>query len=169
MKSLNRMILAVAITSLGIQVLAGAEKVRKKVSEEVKRELLNVFTENEKLNSIFFEYEKNVSKIEGQAKKLSQSIGEISDPEIKELLSFSQGKLSEISSKSRRADNNQRYHLLSMALIHVMKTYDIGDAYNAYSCPMVKMKWVQNTKKTKKVRNPYSSEMPHCGSKDSDY
>ena len=84
----------------------------------------------------------------------------------KKLLKFSQGKLKEIKSDSSKKDNNQRYHLVSMALIHVLNKYDIGNDYAAYTCPMVQKKWIQNSKKIAKVHNPYSDKMPHCGAKE---
>ena len=65
--------------------------------------------------------------------------------------------------------NNQNYHLTSMALIHIVNTYDVGNEYNAYSCPMVKKKWLQNSKKMAKVHNPYAPNMPHCGGQDSNF
>ena len=105
--------------------------------------------------------------MEENAKKLQNSIGKVKNEEIKKLLSFSQKKLSEIKSDRDRKENNQTYHLVSMALIHIMNKYDVGDKYNAYSCPMVKKKWIQNSKKTSKVHNPYMAGMPHCGSQDS--
>ena len=83
------------------------------------------------------------------------------------LLTFSKTKLDQIKASNDREDNNQNYHLVSMALIHVVKEYDVGSKYNAYSCPMVKKKWLQNSKKISKVHNPYAPEMPHCGSQDS--
>lgn len=42
-----------------------------------------------------------------------------------------------------------------MALIHIINTYDVGENYNAYSCPMTNKKWVQNSKKLNMVSNPY--------------
>jgi hypothetical protein len=93
----------------------------------------------------------------------------IENGETKKLLKFSIEKLGELKSDTERETNNQNYHLVSMALIHLVNTYDLGDAYNAYSCPMVKKKWVQNSKKMARVHNPYAPGMPHCGTQDSEY
>ena len=65
--------------------------------------------------------------------------------------------------------NNENYHIVSSALIFVINKYDLGSEYNAYSCPMVKKKWIQNSKKMTKVHNPYAAGMPHCGSQDSSH
>lgn len=56
-----------------------------------------------------------------------------------------------------------------MALIHIVNKYDLGSKYNAYSCPMVKKKWLQNSDKMAKVHNPYAAGMPHCGSQDTNH
>ena len=110
------------------------------------------------------EYLLNAKKIEQSALILRDSIGKVSHSEISKLLVYSVKKLEEITASSNRKSNNQAYHLVSMALIHIVSTYDVGDVYNAYSCPMVKKKWIQNSKKLPKVHNPYAPNMPHCGS-----
>lgn len=145
-----------------------AEK-RKSVSPQLKTELLKVFTLNEQLHQAFFDYEKQKKNLPAIATQLRQAIEEISNSEVKKLLKFSQAKLKDIKAESPKSDNDQRYHLVSMALIHILNKYDIGDDYNAYSCPMVKKKWIQNSTKVTKVHNPYMSEMPHCGSQDSEH
>jgi hypothetical protein len=45
----------------------------------------------------------------------------------------------------------------------------VGEGYNEYTCPMVKKKWVQNSKKRARVHNPYAPEMPHCGGQVTEY
>lgn len=147
----------------------GFAKERKAVSESLKGELTEVFKTNEQLHQAFFNYEKQKSEIPKIANQLQNSIEKISDPEIKKLLKFSQEKLKEMTADSSKSENNQRYHLVSMALIHILDSYNLGSSYNAYSCPMVKKKWIQNSKKMAKVHNPYAPEMPHCGSQDSKY
>ena len=57
---------------------------------------------------------------------------------------------------------------VSKALVHIVRTYDVGK-YNAYSCPMVKKVWVQNSAKQDGVQNPYAPEMPACGTKDTSF
>ena len=142
-------------------------KERKKLDDKTKEAVLSVLKVNEELHASFFKYDGK--KVEKNAKKLKSEIDKIKDKEILKLLSFSQKSLAEIKASKDRKQNNKTYNLVSMALIHVMNTYDLGSKYNAYSCPMVKKKWVQNSKKMARVHNPYAPEMPHCGSKDSDY
>jgi hypothetical protein len=107
--------------------------------------------------------------VESNAMNLKKAIDAIEDKEVAKLLNFSKGKLKEIKASNDREVNNKNYHLVSMALIHIVNKYDVGSKYNAYSCPMVKKKWVQNSSKMAKVHNPYAPNMPHCGSKDSRY
>lgn len=137
------------------------EHTKKSLSGEVKARLLNVFESNEKLHQAFFKYD--VENVEKNAKQLLDSINKINDPEIAKLLNFSKSKLKEIGTANKREENNQNYHLVSMALIHILNTYNLGNAYKAYFCPMVKKKWIQNTKELDEVQNPYASNMPNCG------
>ena len=137
---------------------------RKSLNEETKESVVNALEANEKLHSSFFKYDGE--KVEAAAKKLIKAIEDIEDSEVSNLLNFSKTKLKQIKASNSRDDNNQNYHLVSMALIHVIKIYDVGEKYNAYSCPMVKKKWIQNSSKMSKVHNPYAPKMPHCGSKD---
>lgn len=136
---------------------------RKLLDTQTKKGILSVLEENETLHNSFFEY--NGNSVEKAAKSLKTKMKNISNPEISKLLKFSITKLDEIKSSSSREDNNQNYHLISMALIHIVNTYDVGKKYNAYSCPMVKKKWLQNSNKLTKIHNPYAKGMPHCGSK----
>lgn len=134
---------------------------RKALNGDEKKQVLAVFEANEKLHQSFFKYD--AKKVEEEARNVAKAIDAIKNDEVKKLLTFSKGKLGEITSESDRDKNNENYHLFSMAAIHVLKTYDIGKTYNGYGCPMVKKKWVQNSEKVSKVYNPYAPEMPHCG------
>ncbi|EQC49915.1 PF11827 family protein [Bacteriovorax sp. DB6_IX] len=115
----------------------------------------------------FFKYDG--SEVEKFSKELESSLGSISNTEVSKLLTFAKNKLKEIQSSKSKEENYQSYHIVSMALIHVVNTYDIGGDYNAYSCPMVKKKWLQNSSKLAKVHNPYAAMMPHCGSQDTKF
>ena len=138
---------------------------RKSLSEAAKKSVLSALETNEALHSSFFKYD--AKTVESNAMKLKKAIDAIEDKEVAKLLNFSKTKLSEIKASNDRETNNKNYHLVSMALIHIVNKYDVGSKYNAYSCPMVKKKWVQNSSKMAKVHNPYAPEMPHCGSQDS--
>ena len=155
------------VLTLLISGMSTYTKERKKLDEKTKEAVLSVLKVNEELHASFFKYDGK--EVEKNAKKLNSEIDKIKDKEISKLLSFSQKSLAEIKASKDRKQNNKTYNLVSMALIHVMNTYDLGSKYNAYSCPMVKKKWVQNSKKMARVHNPYAPEMPHCGSKDSNY
>lgn len=138
---------------------------RKSLSEAAKKSVISALEANEALHSSFFKYD--AKAVESNAMKLKKAIDAIEDKEVAKLLNFSKTKLSEIKASNDRETNNKNYHLVSMALIHIVNKYDVGSRYNAYSCPMVKKKWVQNSSKMAKVHNPYAPNMPHCGSQDS--
>ncbi|WP_127716820.1 DUF3347 domain-containing protein [Halobacteriovorax sp. HLS] len=140
---------------------------RKALDESTKKSVIKVLEINENLHASFFKY--NPSEIDKNAKALKMAIVEIKNDEISKILKFATTKIDMITADAKRKDNNDNYHLVSMALIHVVNSYDIGGKYNAYSCPMVKKKWIQDSDKNAKVNNPYAPYMPHCGSKDSSY
>ena len=140
---------------------------RVELNPYVKSELISVLQANEKLHMAFFK--SDYKKAEYESKNVISAIDKISDANIKSMLKFAQTKLSQIKSNQDKKVNNKNYHIVSSALIFLLNKYDLGSGYNAYSCPMVKMKWIQNSKKINKVHNPYANEMPHCGEKDSDY
>jgi hypothetical protein len=149
------------------KIMKKKKGIRKSLTKATKKSVVLALKANEALHSSFFSYE--AKAVESNAKKLRKAIDAIKDKEIAKLLNFSKNKLSEIKASSDREINNKNYHLVSMALIYIVNKYDLGSKYNAYSCPMVKKKWVQNSSKIAKVHNPYAPNMPHCGTQDSHY
>lgn len=164
-KKLALMVLSTMALLFSHHVIAASK--RKKLSDDTRKSLIEVLKVNEQLHQSFFKYDKNL--VEQNARKLKDVIGKIKNEEVSKLLSFSRKQLGEIKSSHDRGINNNHYNLVSMALIHIVNTYDLGSKYNSYSCPMVKKKWIQNSAKMAKVHNPYAPQMPHCGSKDSNY
>jgi hypothetical protein len=140
---------------------------RKILKDSTKKEVVGILEANEVLHNSFFNY--NSKKVEEAANNLKVKIDSVSNPKISKLLTFSKNKLKEIKSSNSREDNNQIYHLVSMALIYIVNTYNVGKKYNAYSCPHVEKKWLQNTDKLTKIHNPYVKGMPHCGSKNTNH
>ncbi|EQC45407.1 DUF3347 domain-containing protein [Bacteriovorax sp. Seq25_V] len=140
---------------------------RIKLEGKVKDELVKIYEVNEKLYDSFFDY--NGKEVSKRALELKDAIEKISDEKIKNLLKFSADKLSTMTADRTEELNQQDYNIVSMALIHVNSKYDFGKKYNAYSCPMVKKKWLQNTEKDSNVKNPYAAMMRGCGSKDSNF
>lgn len=166
--SLKKSLIALAIVILGLWGLdSQAKEARQILNESAKKSIISALEANEALHGAFFKYD--AKSVEENALKLKKAIESIEDKEVAKLLNFSKEKLSEIKASNDREENNKNYHLVSMALIHIVNKYDVGAKYNAYSCPMVKKKWVQNSSKMAKVHNPYAPEMPHCGSQDSHY
>lgn len=156
---------------IGLVFLLGALNIgaseRKEISSEAQSEIRALFEINEDMHASFFEYDGE--KVEKHAKKLHTAIDEISDDSIRQLLRFSQQQLDEISAEHDREKNDEKYHNVSMAFIHLINTFDIGEGYNVYSCPMVQKKWVQNSKKMDKVHNPFHPGMKHCGDKETNF
>jgi hypothetical protein len=138
---------------------------RVKVDEKTKAQIIEALKVNDELHSSFFKYDGK--KIEAAAKKLNSAFGKIEDAKISKLLVFAKKKLSEIKEDNKKKMNNENYHIVSSAMIFVINKYDLGSEYNAYSCPMVKKKWVQNSKKSAEIQNPYAANMPDCGRQDS--
>jgi len=138
-------------------------KTKIKISDKEKQEILKVLETNEKLHWSFFKYDG--AKVEKLASSIAGQMEKISHKEIKKLLTFAQKQIKTLKAKTPQKENNQTYHMFSMAMIHVMNTYDLGGKYAGYRCPMVRKQWVQNTKKLDKVHNPYAAYMPHCGEK----
>jgi len=161
------MIKIILISLLSFQGFINVAFGRIVIDSDSKKSLLKVLEINEKFHQAFFKYDKDL--VESHAKEMSKAVGKIPNKNILKLLKYSQLKLKEINAKNTRDLNNKNYNIVSMALIHIINKYDLGDKYNAYSCPMVQKKWVQNSKKIKKVHNPYAPRMPHCGSQDSNY
>lgn len=152
---------AILLISSGV---FAAKTQKKSLDSKVKAQVINVLEKNEDLHEAFFSY--NAEKVEDAAEAVEDAIEKIEHPELAKLLKFSKEKLDEIEDDKSREENNKAYHLVSMALIHVKNTYDLGDKYAAFSCPMVKKKWIQSKEKYNKVMNPYDASMPHCGSMD---
>ena len=140
---------------------------RVKLTPNVKKQVINVLKANENLHGAFFTYDGK--KTESAAKELMMKISMVSKSAVKNDLSKSISELKLIKSTNKRDANNEAYAKASLFLVTVVNKYDVGKEYNNYSCPMVKKKWVQNSKKMKRTHNPYAPEMPHCGGRDTDY
>jgi hypothetical protein len=149
---------------------------RKSLSEATKKLVLSVLKTNEHLHNSFFKYDGKL--VEENAIKLKNAIESIKEKEITKLLKFSKEKLMEIKAINVRDANNRNYDIVSRALIYIIDNYDIGNSYNSFKCPMAfktestpkkQAFWIQNTKKINRVHNPYSPNMPHCGSQDSNH
>lgn len=134
---------------------------KKELSQENRNELKLLFEVNERLHSAFFEYAPE--KVESIAKEMIVSIESLNEPEISKRLHYSKETLAKIKASADREENNQNYHLVSMALIHLLNNFEIDDKYRGFTCPMIKMQWVQNTAELERVHNPFAPQMPHCG------
>lgn len=142
-------------------------KTRIKLEPKLQKSVINVLNKNEALHASFFTY--NAKEVENNAKEVIKAINKVPKSVISKKLAFAKTKLKELESTKSREINNESYSIASTALVHIVNTYNVGPEYNSYSCPMVKKKWVQNSKKKLRTHNPYAPEMPHCGQRDTDH
>ena len=140
---------------------------RVKLSKKVQTEAIKTLEANDKLFDSFFSY--SAAKIETNSKVLVESIRSMSKSDIKSDFEKSIPFLKKLSSKNKKETNNELYNQASLNFIKIINRYDVGPNYNAYTCPMVNKRWVQNTKLSNKVKNPYADYMPHCGGQDTEY
>ena len=159
--SLSLSLFAVCLFFFSLNYSFAVEDKRKEVSERLKESVLSILEENERLHSSMFEYKKAALKESVEAFK-KKAMG-IKDKKIEELLKPALRASSELMTNKTKAEDNESYHRLSLSLVKIVESFQIGSTYNIYYCPMVKKRWVQNSKKMRKVHNPYAPEMPHCG------
>ena len=161
---MNKFILVALLFSLSLF----AESARQKLKNEGdKAILLEAFKVNENLHMAFYKYD--AAKVSKFSQSLKSILEKIKGKEVVKILGRASKQLAKISKEKSQDQNNKLYSLVSKSLISLLAKYDLGKDYNAYSCPMVKMAWVQNSTKINKVHNPYASYMPHCGTKDTNY
>jgi hypothetical protein len=144
------MSLLIAVTSYSAE--------RLNIDAKTKNQLQNLLAVNEQLHDSFFHYD--AQKVENNAKEVAKAIGAIDDQKIKKLLSFAQKKVEMIKAENPKMMNNKNLGIYSMALMQIIKKYNIGNGYNAFYCPMAKKYWIQ---KGQKVENPFMKNMPGCG------
>ena len=142
---------------------AKSDTKKSELTRDSKKQILAVFKANEDLHTAFYNFD--ATKIASKASEVSKAIEEIEDAEIKKKLTYSKARLEEMEASKSKEELAKAYHLVSMALIHILDNYDVGSDYKGFYCPMVKKKWVQNTSSQKGVENPYAKEMPKCGEK----
>ena len=140
---------------------------RKELSMYVKSQLREVYRRNDTLY-LFFVNEK-YSQVEKQAKAVAEAIEGIDNKEVTQLLNFTKKNLRDLEGELDVEVLHEAYSMISTALIHVLKTYDIGPGYNAYFCPMVKKHWIQNSMQVTEVQNPYDKSMRKCGDKETKF
>ncbi len=140
---------------------------RTKLEGKDKSTVQHVLEVNESLHKNFFEYKAGL--VEEDAKRLKEAIKTIPNKKISALLKDSLSELSKIKADNDREANNVAYHKASLGLIKMLEEYNPGKRYNAYSCPMVQKRWVQNSETKLRVHNPFAPEMPHCGQRDTEY
>lgn len=134
---------------------------------EVKQKVIKALDLNDELHMAFFDYEE--AKVRKEAKALKESLQAIKDEKLAKLFEPAIKELLKIETEKSREKNNEHYAKASLSLVYLVNKYDVGPGYNEYTCPMVKKKWVQNSKKRNRTHNPYAPEMPHCGGRVTDY
>jgi Spy/CpxP family protein refolding chaperone len=140
---------------------------RKELSMDVKSQLREVYRRNDKLYDLFVK--EKYAQVEKQAKEVAEAIEKIDNKEVTQLLNFTKKNLNDLEGELDVEVLHEAYSMISTALIHVLKTYDIGPGYNAYFCPMVKKHWIQNSMQVTEVQNPYDKSMRKCCDKETKF
>ncbi len=140
---------------------------RAPLKENVKKNVAEVLNANEELHAAFFDY--NNESVQKAAMSVAKKIMAINDKKISKLLKVSHDKLMEMTKSEDEKANKEAFYVVSLGLANIIRKYDVGGKWNVYSCPMVKKSWVQDSAKNDNVRNPYASEMPGCGSKNTSF
>lgn len=140
---------------------------RKPLPKDTKTKVVKALDLNDDLHMAFFNYDGK--KIESLAQTLKEQLKKVKNEEIKKVFEEAMATLTQLSAKATREENNENFFKVSRAFVYIVNRYDVGEGYNEYTCPMVKKKWVQNSKKRARVHNPYAPEMPHCGGQVTEY
>lgn len=143
------------------------DSARQQLSMDVKSQLREVYRRNDKLYQLFMQ--ERYDQVEGQAKQVARAIEKIENPDVTQLLDFTKKNLRDLDGELEVEVLQEAYSMISTALIHVLKTYDIGPGFNAYYCPMVKKRWVQNSMEVTQVQNPYDKTMRKCGDQETHF
>lgn len=157
----------VCITILLSLISCASRNSRIELTNKIQAEATQILEANDKLFDSFFTY--SGKRIEKNSKSLISVINKMSSSDIKKEFKKSFPFLKKLSAKNKKALNNDLYNKASLNFINIINRYDVGPNYNAYTCPMVNKRWVQNTKISNKVKNPYADYMPHCGGQDTEY
>jgi ribonucleotide reductase beta subunit family protein with ferritin-like domain len=144
-----------------------AKDSRRPLGSELKTQLMKVFEQNEKLHAAMFKY--NKEKLVQETTLFKKLLREIKASDLSKQLTPALSSADELISSQDKAKDNESYHRLSLVLVKIIESYNLGSTYNIFYCPMVKKRWVQNSQKMKKVHNPYAPEMPHCGGQISEF
>lgn len=79
------------------------------------------------------------------------------------------GDLNKINAANSQEKNLASYEAFNNSLIKVVTTYNVGNKFNIFNCPMVKKSWIQNVDTNKDIRNVYAMEMLECGSQETHF
>lgn len=140
---------------------------RKKLSMDVKTQLREVYRRNDKLYQLFVD--EKYDQVKKQAEEVALAIEKIESEDVTQLLNFTKKNLRDLEGELDLDVLHEAYSMISTALIHVLKTYDVGPGYNAYYCPMVKKRWVQNSMEVSDIQNPYDKSMRMCGDQETSF
>ncbi|EQC45286.1 DUF3347 domain-containing protein [Bacteriovorax sp. Seq25_V] len=132
-----------------------------KLEKSSKELMLKILDKNESLHSSFFSYK--AKEVEAAAKLVLSVSQTNKDKLLKADIDKANEYLSQIKSTVNEDENKKFYGLANIYLVKIINKYDLGEKYQAYYCPMVRKRWIQNTKKEANVQNPYDASMPDCG------
>lgn len=141
-------------------------KEKTKLPDTVKSSVLVLLEKNDVLHDKFFTYNandvasevKNVLNLIAKDQKVFSS-SQALDLEIQKVKNL----LLKLAPSQTEDENKKNFSLANALLVNVINSYDLGEKYKAYYCPMVRKKWIQDVSKKAKVQNPYDASMPECG------
>ncbi|MCB1160823.1 MAG: DUF3347 domain-containing protein, partial [Leptospiraceae bacterium] len=131
----------------------------KVLSQDSRTTLLQIFTENEKVNEQLFKSDTILPDVSSILEIVTEAKNKVKEPGVLAYL----GKMEE---NLKGLDNTKREEYLksfsdfSINLAELNKMYGVASDYNRFFCPMVMKTWV---KKGKEIKNPYASDMRNCG------
>lgn len=143
-----------------------AEVKRKDLAESEKKVILDVLKKNDDLFNAFLK--KDGAQVEKLAKELHAIVSKAESKVLSGVKKESQNLLS-LKAGNSNEKNLASYESFINPLIEVVKTHNVGDKYNVFSCPMVKKSWLQDVAVNKDVKNVYAMDMLECGTQETHF
>lgn len=108
-------------------------------------------------------------KAEAGAKEMIKVLDGLALGTEQKLLAKAKKGLDQIEEKASREINNKHFESVSKVLVSYLNQYKIDPKFQIFYCPMVRKRWIQDTKRYAKTHNAYDPGMLHCGGKVSNF
>lgn len=143
-----------------------AEVKRKDINASDKKVILDILNRNDELFNAFLRKDGNA--IEKSASELHAVVLKANSKVFVSLKNESR-KLLNIKFKNSNESNLSEYEGFLNPLVEIVKSYNVGEKFNVFHCPMVKKSWIQNVVINKEVKNVFAMEMLECGSQETNF